>query len=302
MTPSAFVSWVLPAARQVASATGLDCRLFLVQWAIETGWAAAHSWGNPTCMNMGNINCHPCTDGGYCSCGTSGACFCCYPSLSAFAAAYITRLHNGLYPGVLAAAGSTLASQFTALGQSPWDAGHYRCLGGSCGAPGYALSQLYAEFQSLFDGAGCGSAPPPPPPNPCAGVTCDSCSTCQGGACVSACPSGWACSGGACSPPPGQAGCPAAPCPAGWSCEAGVCAPPPSPPGTPSASRGGANLLAVLATVAAVGAVSAGAWWLVHDQEARSLAERLRGGEGAELGGQAVETPHALHPAGLGQG
>jgi len=202
-----YIATMTPYARQAAQATGLDCRLFLVQWALESGWAASDGWGNWTCNNEANMSCAPCSNGGYCSCGVHGSpCFCCYPTLQDFTDAYLAFLHNGNYAGVLAATGQPLTAQFQALGQSPWDCGHYGCSGGggcpTCANAGNSLIAIYQDFQSDFDNACPSVAPPSPPPtNPCAGVSCDACSTCSDGTCFSACPAGWSCVAGECLPP-----------------------------------------------------------------------------------------------------
>lgn len=157
MSVPSFLSTVQPYAAAEAAATGLDCRMFMTQWAFESGWGtsalAQHN-------NLAGITCAPCSYGGYCLPGTR---FCGYPSLSAFQQAYNAFLHNGNYGAVLAAAGQPLLTQFVVLGQSPWDAGHYM---GNCGSPGCSLIEVYQGLQSAIDAAGaaCAVAPPSPPP------------------------------------------------------------------------------------------------------------------------------------------
>ncbi len=154
MSVASFLAAAAPYAGQEASVTGLDCRLFLVQWGLETGWGSSNL---ARCNNWAGLTCDHCTAAGTCS-----GRFACLPSPAAFRSAYDCFLHNGNYGGVLAARGQSLSAQFVALGVSPWDAGHYA---GTCGHPGCALQNLYAANQSAVDGAArnCAAGTPPPP-------------------------------------------------------------------------------------------------------------------------------------------
>lgn len=155
MTPASFAASYGGAADQAAGATGLSRWTVLTQWALETGWCAPNS-GCPW-SNLAGITCH-----GGCSCNQAG--FCRYSDPGAFAADYAGVLHNGLYAGVLASAGTTLRLQMAALGASPWASSHYDAGGG----PGSSLMALYGALQPL-SGLGLDdllSQPPPGPPPP----------------------------------------------------------------------------------------------------------------------------------------
>ncbi|HKW73570.1 MAG TPA: hypothetical protein VJQ08_12175 [Candidatus Dormibacteraeota bacterium] len=131
MTPQQFAATYGPTADAVAAGTGLDRRSLLIQWADETGWAT--SWaGAPN--NLGNIEIN----------GQVVA----YPSLAAFAQAAIATFHNGLYPGVLSSTSWPIEGQLVALGQSPWDAGHYD----SGAGPGSALFPFAEELLGMSIG------------------------------------------------------------------------------------------------------------------------------------------------------
>jgi hypothetical protein len=116
-------------ADQVSAGTGINRWALLVQWAVETATGAVVIG-----YNLGNIRC-------------SSTTFCRYTSLDAFAHDAITTWHNGYYQGVLATAGQMMRNHLIAIGQSPWDAGHYN----SGGGPG---SSLISCWQSQFHGVG----------------------------------------------------------------------------------------------------------------------------------------------------
>ena len=152
MSNQSFVAAMAPYAHQVASATGLDCRLFLVQWAYESAWGSSEVASH---NNFAGIE-HSAGKG----CTVCDGIFTCCPSVADFAALYTAIIEQPIYASVRATAGQPLGDQFIALGRSPWAAGHYE---GSCGSPGCALAQLYAANAATFDAAGCQSVPPPPP-------------------------------------------------------------------------------------------------------------------------------------------
>jgi hypothetical protein len=158
VTPAGFVAAYGDAADQAAAASGLSRWSVLTQWALETGWCAPNS--GCSCANLAGITCH-----GACSC--NGAGFCCYPNTAPFAADYAGVLHNGLYGGVLGAAGSTIRQELQALGRSPWAGSHYDNGGG----PGSSLVGLYGSLIQPLAGIGLDdslttAAAPPPPPEP----------------------------------------------------------------------------------------------------------------------------------------
>ena len=89
---------------------------------------------------------------------------------------------------------------------------NFNCCG--CGACGWCL---YSQSNVTLTGCGAefvhppwSTGPPPPPPDPCTGVQCGPCQTCQGGACVDACPAGYVCANGECVVPIGPGPAPAA--------------------------------------------------------------------------------------------
>lgn len=129
MTPQQFHDAYLATAVKVSAGTGLDVTTLLAQWALETGWAT--SWAGYPC-NLGNIRCSP----------TS---FCQYATLDDFAANCIATFFNGYYGAVLATAGQSIETQITALGVSPWDAGHYG------NPPGSALIPYAQELDMFSD-------------------------------------------------------------------------------------------------------------------------------------------------------
>jgi hypothetical protein len=134
MTPAAFVDRYLATAQQVVAGTGLDETTLLAQWALETAWGSVFAGTN----NLGNIRCSPTT-------------FCNYPTLAVFAQAAVQTFHNGLYAGVLATAGKSIETQIAALGNSPWDAGHYGNPPGSALIPFAQEIDMYSEIDRAFD-------------------------------------------------------------------------------------------------------------------------------------------------------
>lgn len=131
MTPLAlsFIANFGGIADQVAAGTGLSRWALLVQWAKETTLGTQILNRN----NPGNIRC-------------SSSTFCQYASLADFGDAAIATWHNGFYAGVLASAGQPVHNQLVAIGESPWDAGHYGLK--ECGSAGCSLIALW---QSDFD-------------------------------------------------------------------------------------------------------------------------------------------------------
>ena len=120
MSVASFLALMAPYAGTAAKDTGLDCRLMLTQWALESGWGTS-----ALAINDHNYAGLRRSAGSGCTCcagdGISTVC----PSIADFTALYVAILHQH-YAALLASAGHPLSAQFVALGQSPWDAGHYR--------------------------------------------------------------------------------------------------------------------------------------------------------------------------------
>jgi nucleoid-associated protein YgaU len=155
MTPQEFVDSFGALADKAAAATGLSRWLFLTQWAIESAWGSSAIAVD--CHNLAGLK--DTVDG---RCGNSE--FGQFATYDRFAEVFEWEiLHAGsppgsgtYYAGLRAAAGASLDQQFIALGNSPWDAGHYEAQGRG---PGSSLQLLYQE--SL---ASIASPLPEPPP------------------------------------------------------------------------------------------------------------------------------------------
>lgn len=123
----AFIDRVLPYARRAAAATGLPVSVILAQWGGESGWGRnAVAQQN----NLGAIY------------GESG--FRTYASLDEFTDDWIRVIHLPYYDAVRAAArdGDPVAVA-RALGESPYDNGHYSQ---GDGTPGSFLIQIMNNF------------------------------------------------------------------------------------------------------------------------------------------------------------
>lgn len=122
MTPNQFKTKMRPYAEQVASALGVDksfAETVLNQWGLESGWGtSAHASRN----NYGGIKYSKYSKTAVAH--SSG--FAQYKSLQDFATDYVRVLKLDYYKGVLVAAKTpSLVDDAQALGQSPYDAGHY---------------------------------------------------------------------------------------------------------------------------------------------------------------------------------
>lgn len=136
MIPAAFIAAALPFALQAHAATDVHPSVILAQWADENGFVWPPPFNNPG--NVGD------TSHG----GQQG-----YPSIAAGVAAYIQTMNLGYYNAVRAP--GSAVEQATALGRSPWAAGHY----GS--PPGSNLVALISQYDlTRYDGP---PAPPAPP-------------------------------------------------------------------------------------------------------------------------------------------
>jgi hypothetical protein len=189
MSDASFLAEIGPSCHEVATATGLDCRLFMVQWALESFWGTSQVASH---NNFAGIEAPSAGKG--CTCCIGGFTVC--PSLADFTALYIAIFTGGSYAGVIATHGQALSAQFAALGRSPWAASHYAT---GCGADGCELANLYASEQSLFDDAAASSCAISV--NPCTGVHCQACFECSAGVCVNTCAAGDTCVAGVCTPP-----------------------------------------------------------------------------------------------------
>lgn len=154
MSVASFCTTMVPYAKQAASATGLDCRLFLTQWGYES------SWGTSSVASHNNFAGIEHSSGKGCTCCTGDGVYTVCPSVADFTALYIAILEQSIYAGVRATAGQALSAQMVALGESAWAAGHYE---GTCGTPGCALIELYNANASAIDACSTTTPPPPPP-------------------------------------------------------------------------------------------------------------------------------------------
>lgn len=140
----AFIDYTLPYARKASAATGWPVSVILAQWGLETGWRTrtytGFNWGN--CGAMPN---QP-TIGGINKPGSPAAFAYAY-SPSQGLAEYVHVAHLGYYTNVAHAArmgGANAAAR--ALGQSPWDWGHYT----NRGDPGSSLISLMHAYNLYY--------------------------------------------------------------------------------------------------------------------------------------------------------
>ena len=139
-----FINYTLPYARKASAATGWPVSVILAQWGLETGWRTktytGFNWGN--CGAMPN---QP-TIGGINKPGSPAAFAYAY-SPSQGLAEYVHVAHLGYYTNVARAAhmgGANAAAR--ALGQSPWDWGHYT----NRGDPGSSLLGLMGAYNLYY--------------------------------------------------------------------------------------------------------------------------------------------------------
>lgn len=121
----AFIAALAPAAATVSRSTGIDPRLVLAQWALESGWSTTGAY--TARFNLAGI--------------TNGRKkFIAFSSLSAFMNTYIKIMNGTTYNSVRDANG--LWPQEYALASSPWSETHY--IGGGLGK---ILSQILSFSQ-----------------------------------------------------------------------------------------------------------------------------------------------------------
>jgi len=144
-----FYDTMEPYAQQANTETGIPVSVILAQWGLETG-KGTHLAGK---NNYAGI-----TKGGV------SAGFVDYGSISDFVAGWIKTINNGYYRGVLNTAQVGTPEQTAqALGDSPWDAGHYYI-----NYPGEKLINLInTDNLKQYDtgGGGVPFGPPGPPAN-----------------------------------------------------------------------------------------------------------------------------------------
>jgi hypothetical protein len=126
----AFIHLALPYAQQAYTRLSWQTSVILAQWGLEHGWtvpdAQGYNWGNteyaPGCPKPGRF------------------CYAPTPAEGLREYVYTAQLHY--YDGVRAAVPQGADATAVALGQSPWDEGHYT----ADGSPGDALLRLMREF------------------------------------------------------------------------------------------------------------------------------------------------------------
>ncbi len=147
MTPQEFVDKYLPIAEQVQSRLGFNSpKLFLAQWALETGWGSSSlctQYNNLAGINYNGVACYRAPGG-----------FAGYQNLTNFVTGYlhVITLDGWGYPAVLATKDGPFEEQCIALGKSDWAASHYNDGGG----PG---SSLIATGNSITVPSSGGSTP-----------------------------------------------------------------------------------------------------------------------------------------------
>lgn len=133
-TPAAFIATMLPFAQQLHHDLGWPVSVTLAQMGVEHGWRLPDFDG----WNLANSKVFPdpAGDGGVCFRQASVRDFCYAPTPQIGVAIYEHVAHLSYYAsiGQAARSGGAVAAA-RALGQSPWDAGHYALNG----VPGGAL-------------------------------------------------------------------------------------------------------------------------------------------------------------------
>ena len=138
-----FVQYALPYAREAHNATGWPTSMILAQWGLEQGWRVPGYTG----FNWGNVAALPGepTVNGIAVPGSPAAFA--YANTPAQGLSYYIRVaHLGFYDGVGRAAQNGPDAAARALGQSPWDAGHYT----ATGSPGSSLLSLMRVYNLYY--------------------------------------------------------------------------------------------------------------------------------------------------------
>jgi hypothetical protein len=126
----AFVLLALPYALQANGALGWQTSVILAQWGLEHGWQVPDAQG----YNWGNTEYAP-------GCSRPGR-FCYAPTPSEGLREYIYTASLSFYDGVRAAVVRGADATAVALGESPWDEGHY----GGAAHPGSSLLAILRAF------------------------------------------------------------------------------------------------------------------------------------------------------------
>lgn len=130
----AFVTIALPYALRAHQELKWQTSVLLAQWGFEHGWSVPDSQG----YNWGNTTYAP-------GCQyQQGSRFCYAPTPAEGLREYVYTAQLGFYDGVRAAVVHGADATALALGQSPWDGGHYG--GDSGGQPGSALLAIMHNF------------------------------------------------------------------------------------------------------------------------------------------------------------
>lgn len=139
----AFITIALPYALQAHQELKWQTSVMLAQWGFEHGWSVPDSQG----YNWGNTTYAP--DCQY----QQGSRFCYAPTPAEGLREYVYTAQLSYYDGVRAAVAHGADATALALGQSPWDGGHY---GGDSGAqPGSTLLGIMHDFNLYrFDTGG----------------------------------------------------------------------------------------------------------------------------------------------------
>lgn len=137
-TPAAFVTTMLPYARRASQTLGWPVSMILAQWGVEHGWTLPDfdKW------NEGNVKAFN-SPTGICYGASVVRDFCAPKTPGAGVAIYIHSAQLHYYSGIAVAArqgGPDAAAR--ALGNSPWDAGHYT----SDNSPGDSLLHAMRAF------------------------------------------------------------------------------------------------------------------------------------------------------------
>lgn len=126
-----FITLALPYAVQAHQALGWPTSVLLAQWGLEHGWSVPDAQG----YNWGNTEYAP-------GCPYAGSRFCYADTPAEGLREYIYTAQLNYYDGVRAAVAQGADATALALGESPWDAGHY----GGADQPGSSLLAIMHNF------------------------------------------------------------------------------------------------------------------------------------------------------------
>jgi flagellum-specific peptidoglycan hydrolase FlgJ len=126
-----FVNWAVPWAVEASRRTGVPWQTIVAQWGFETGWGTSNLFRNH--HNFAGVKRGKATAGMPVAPGGS---FRSYPDYEAGLEDWVRVMFLRYYDKVRAAGDVQAACR--ALGESPWDARHYRG-GKDTNPPGHAL-------------------------------------------------------------------------------------------------------------------------------------------------------------------